>query len=176
MDYKSKMLSPKRSVAVVGLIGLSAALITGCKTSPPEWPQPAPVAIAPVVQTNKPVAPPQTVAAPDSTDTMEPNILAWDAVSKEYRAHTGETNAPFSFSLTNVSARPVVIYQTSTSCDCTVAKLPASPWTLASGASGKIDASIDLSDKVGIVTNSIIVYTSQGNRRLNVKAILPETK
>jgi hypothetical protein len=157
MHYKSKMLSLKRSGVVVTLAGLSLALIAGCGTHK-----------APTAATKPP--------APDTGDTMEPNILAWDAVSKEYHAHPGDKSAPFSFSLTNVSTRQVVIYDTQTSCDCTVAKLPSQPWTIPSGGSGKIEATIDLSGKTGTVTNSVIVFTSQGNRRLNVKAILPDVK
>jgi hypothetical protein len=155
MHYKSKMLSLKRCV-VATLTGLSLALIAGCGTPK------APAAKPP--------------AAPDTGDTMEPNILAWDAVSKEYHAHSGEKIAPFSFSLTNVTPRQVVIYDTQTSCDCTVAKLPSQPWIIPSGGSGKIDATIDLAGKTGTVTNFVIVFTSQGNRRLNVKAILPRAK
>jgi hypothetical protein len=104
---------------------------------------------------------------------MAPNILAWDSVSKEYHAQAGDVKAPFSFSLTNVSAGPVVIYDTSTSCDCTVASLPSRPWTIPSGGTGAIEASINLSNKVGVVTNSVIIYTSKGNRRLFVKALIP---
>ena len=84
---------------------------------------------------------------------MATNILAWDAVTKEYHAKPGETNAPFFFSMTNMSSGPVVIYDTSTSCDCTVASLPSKPWTVQSGGGGKIQASIDLIGKIGIVTN-----------------------
>jgi len=107
---------------------------------------------------------------------MAPHILAWDAVSKEYHARAGEMIAPFTFSFTNVSTRPVVIYDTQTSCDCTAAKLPAQPWTIPSGGAGKISATIDLSGKTGVVTNYVIVFTSRGNRLLNVKAILPDAK
>jgi len=157
MHYKSKMLSLKRCVGAA-LTGLSLALIAGCGTPK-----------APTAATKSP-------AAPDTGDTMEPNILAWDAVSKEYHAHAGEKSAPYSFSLTNVSPRQIVIYGTETTCDCTVAKLPSQPWTIPSGGSGKIDATIDLSGKTGTVTNSFVVFTSQGNRRLKVKAILPDAK
>jgi hypothetical protein len=156
MHYKSDMLSLKRCVAVT-LAGLSLTLIAGCGTPK-----------APSAATKPPT--------PDTGDTMEPNILAWDAVSKEYRVRPGEKSAPFSFSLTNVSAQQIVIYGTETTCDCTVAKLPSQPWTLPSGGSGKIDATIDLSGKTGTVTNSFVVFTSQGNRRLKVKAILPDAK
>jgi hypothetical protein len=108
---------------------------------------------------------------------MAPNILAWDAVSKEYHARPGELKAPFTFNLTNVFSGSVVIYDTSTTCDCTVANLPSKPWTLSIGASGKIEATIDLTKKTGnVVTNEIIVFTSQGNRRLKVKAIVSDSR
>lgn len=126
----------------------------------------------PPVTTNAPVQP-KPVAEQDSGDSMAPNILAWDTVSEEYRAKPGEMIAPFSFSLTNVSSEPVTIYDASTSCDCTVASLPAKPWIVPPGGSGKISATVDMHDRTGEVTNSIVVFTSQGNRRLHVKAIVP---
>ena len=174
MEYKSRMFSVKFRALAAVLTGLSVALLAGCKTGEP-YPEPTAVTAPPVVETNKPRPPKLNVPA-DSSDTMASNILAWDAVSKEYHARPGEMSAPFSFSLTNVSAGPVVIYDTSTSCDCTVTKLPPTPWRIPSGGSGEIDASINLSNKVGTVTNYVIVYTSQGNRRLNVKAILHDVK
>jgi len=181
MNYKSRMFTLKRSFVAAALTGLSLALIAGCGTSQPQQPsQMAAVAVKtpPVVhvETNKPNLPANPTTPPDSSDSMEPNILTWDAVSKEYHARAGEKIAPFSFSFTNVSPRQVVIYDTKTSCDCTAAPLPSHPWTIPSGGTGKIDATIDLSKKIGVVTNYVIVFTSQGNRRLNVMAILPDEK
>jgi len=86
----------------------------------------------------------------------------------------GDKFAPFSFSFTNVSPRQVVIYDMETSCDCTVATMPSRPWTIPSGGTGTINASINLSNKTGVVTNYVIVETSQGNRLLNVKATVPD--
>lgn len=130
-----------------------------------------------------PPAPPQTNLPPsqvshpkppaEAADNLAPNILAWDSVAKEYRAKIGETNAPFTFSLTNISPERVMIYDTSTTCDCTVAQLPSKPWTLAPGTGGQIHASLDLRGKIGAVTNYVIVFTSKGNRLLTVKATLP---
>ena len=105
---------------------------------------------------------------------MATNILAWDATKKEYHAKPGEMSAPFTFSLTNISSGPVMIYDTSTTCECTVASLPSKPWNVPSGGSGKLEASINLSNKVETVTNSVIVFTSKGNRRLNLIVFLPE--
>jgi hypothetical protein len=169
------MFSLTRTIFFSATAALFLALIGGCKTSgeKPEVASPTTPAAPSVSETKAP--PPPAVALPsDSGDSMAPNVLAWDAVSKEYHASPGELKAPFTFNLTNVSAGPVTIYDTSTTCDCTVASLPSKPWTLASGASGKIEATIDLSKKTGVVTNSIIVFTSQGNRRLKVKAILSD--
>lgn len=105
---------------------------------------------------------------------MTTNILAWEATEKTYHVQTGDMFASFTFSVTNVSSAPVLIYDTSTTCDCTVASLPSKPWVLPSGGGGEIQALIDLHKKIGSVTNSVIVYTSKGNRRLTLKAIAPE--
>lgn len=171
------MMSPSsKRVSCFGCgLVLAAVIFAGCKSSPRSEPKPAPVPQPqPTVQTNAPQVAVRPPAPPsDSGDSMKPGILEWDAVTKEYQAKAGETNAPFTFSLTNVSTGTVMIYDTSTSCDCTVASLPSKPWTLAPGASGQIHAAINLHGKSGPVTNSIIVFTSKGNRRLNVKAVAP---
>jgi Protein of unknown function (DUF1573) len=176
------MFSFTRTIFLPVLAALSLALAGGCKISGQKPERPVPPASAPapttpsVIQTNKPAQPPVTLP-PESGDSMAPNILVWDGVSKEYRARPGELKAPFTFNLTNVSSGPVVIYDTSTTCDCTVASLPSKPWTLARGAAGKIEATIDLTKKTGsVVTNEIIVFTSQGNRRLKVKAIISDSR
>ncbi len=161
-------------MVAAALTGMSLALIAGCKTSETK-PEPVKPATPPVSQTTPPPSAP-VKPLPDSGDSLALNILAWDSLSKDYHAKPGEMSAPFSFSLTNVSTKPLVIYDTSTSCDCTVASLPSRPWTIPSGGSGQIQASINLSNKVGAVTNSVIVYTSKGNRRLYVKAFVADAK
>jgi hypothetical protein len=120
------------------------------------------------------VLPPRPRPPADAADNMASNILAWDAVWKEYRARQGETNASFTFGLTNVSPEQVTIYDTSTTCDCSVAQLPASPWVLPPNGAGQIHATVDLRGRIGAVTNYVIVFTSKGNRLLTTKATLPE--
>jgi hypothetical protein len=180
MNYKSRMLSLKRHAFAAAVTGLSLVLLQGCKSGDPH-PEPMAVTAPPVVETEKPAPtltptplPANPTAPSSSRDSMAPNILAWDSVSKEYFAQPGEKVAPFSFSFTNVSPRQVVIYDTETSCDCTVATLPSRPWTIPSGGTGTIGATINLSNKVGTVTNYVIVETSLGNRLLNVKATVPQ--
>ena len=107
----------------------------------------------------------------ESADTIASNILAWDAVSKTSRVEAGEDKAKFVFSMTNVSPDLVMIYETSTTCDCTVAKLPSTPWSVAPGTSGQIQAAIDLKGRTGAVTNYVIVFTSKGNKTLTLEAV-----
>jgi hypothetical protein len=170
------MFSIKRTIFVAASIGLSLTLFAGCKTSETKSTLP-PAPATPVVKANPPVPPtpppsqPTVKLPPDSGDNLAPNILNWNTLCEEYHAKPGEMLAPFTFALTNVSSAPIVIYDTSTTCDCTVASLPSKPWVLASGAGGEIHATIDLTNKVGVVTNQIVVFTSLGNRRLFVKAI-----
>lgn len=106
---------------------------------------------------------------------MAPNILAWDATEKSSDVPKGEMLAHFTFALTNVSSLPVMIYDTSATCDCTVAKLPSKPWVVPSGGTGEIQATIDMHKNPNSVTNDVIIYTSKGNRRLTLKAIVPES-
>lgn len=176
------MISCFKRKFFLGLTGLALLLvIAGCTNSKPKpsksaatpapvtlpAPNPPPVeaAIPPAISRPRPPA--------DASDNMAANILAWDSVAKEYRAQRGQTNAPFTFMVTNVSPEQVLIYDTSTTCDCTVAQLPAKPWSLAPGNSGEIRASLDLRGRTETVTNYVIVFTSKGNRLLTVKATLP---
>jgi hypothetical protein len=93
-------------------------------------------AIAP--RTNRPAihnlsVPPSVVPTVDN-----PGALKWDATSKDYQAKAGETEAKFTFALTNTSKANVTISGVHTSCGCTVAKLPHQPWVVGPGESGEI--------------------------------------
>ena len=137
------MISNLKREIIFGLGGLCAlAFIAGCTSSKP---QPATVETKPAPIVTPPPPPPtnnlpvqfsRPRPAADGSDNMAANILVWDGVSKEYHAKVGETNASFTFSLTNVSPERVVIYTTESTCDCTVAQLPSTPWPLAPGVGG----------------------------------------
>ena len=177
------MISNFKREMILGLAGLALLVfIAGCKSSKPQptiETTPAPVSIpapAPPPVDNA-IPPPVSRPRPpaDASDNMAENILAWDAVAKEYQAGIGETNAPFTFTVMNVSPEQVLIYDTSTTCECTIAQLPSKPWTLAPGSSGEIRATLDLRNRTTeAVTNYVIVFTSKGNRLLTVKGILPK--
>jgi len=104
---------------------------------------------------------------------MAPGILVWDAETKEYNAKTGEVSATFTFNLTNVSPAEVVINTVSTSCGCTVAKLPQQPWRLAPGTNGAIQVTADLKGKFGTLVKTVTVNSSAGSKVLTVKANIP---
>lgn len=92
--------------------------------------------------------------------TSSGNLLAWDSVHKETVCKPGERFARFAFSVTNVSATDVVILSATTSCGCTVASLPAHPWILKPQASGQIQVTVDLANKVGTVNKAVFVTIS----------------
>jgi hypothetical protein len=103
--------------------------------------------------------------APDSA-------LKWDADLKEYALKTGETSAAFTFNATNTSNAAL-----RTSCGCTVAQLPTTPYKLAPGSSVAINVAMDLRGKAGLITKSVNVETSAGGKTLLVRANVPtETK
>lgn len=112
-------------------------------------------------------------AATPATPKPNPNALKWSTESLEVNATPGQETAPFIFHVTNASETPVVFNALRTSCGCTVAQLPTTPYTLAPGASFPINASMDLRGKQGTIAKSVTVDTSVGIKQLLVKANIP---
>jgi hypothetical protein len=129
----------------------------------------------PSVRTNTPPAPEiHASATTNSFVTLPEHILAWDARVKTYHAKVGDESASFTFNVTNVSPAEVVIEDTSTSCGCTVAELPADPWKLAPGAHGQIQVTMDFNGQIGDVSKEVMVITSKGSEVLTVESVIPE--
>lgn len=134
-------------------------------------PAPAPAA-APIV--SRPVVVRPAVAPPVAPGTsVDLNAIQWDAETKEYGATAGEAQAKFTFWLTNVSAAPVLINSVRTSCGCTVAKLPAQPWTIPSGSNGPIEVTVNLAGKSGLIAKGVTVDSSVGVKQLTVRVNIP---
>lgn len=112
-----------------------------------------------------PPAAPAAVPAP----APDPNSLKWSAESLEYNSKPGEESAPFHFFVTNVSSAPVVFNGLRTSCGCTVAQLPTTPYTLMPGSNIPVNATMNLAGKQGAVTKEITADTSVGLKKLLVK-------
>lgn len=106
---------------------------------------------------------------------LKPLPLVWDAETKEASPKLGETNVSFTFNLTNNTPSEVVITQVRTSCGCTVAKSPSTPWKLAPGDSGQIEVAVDLHGKRGLLAKTVSVYsTSYAGKNLTVKVNIAE--
>jgi len=95
--------------------------------------------------------------------------LKWDAEQKEYTSKRGETEARFSFWLTNITSSDVSINSVRTSCGCTVAKLPSTPWVVPPAGGGPIDVTVNLAGKSGTITKAVTVESSAGTKSLLVK-------
>jgi mono/diheme cytochrome c family protein len=97
----------------------------------------------------------------------------WDADRKESTPTAGEQYANFTFWFTNTSKKEVVIHSVRTSCGCTLARLPATPWPVPPGTNGPIEVSLDLRGKMGVITKSITVDSTDGYKSLIIQATLP---
>ena len=184
---------------IAGLAVLLAALPVSAQNNLPPLPPPlqqrgithstnvpslrrsiAPVVAAPAVPLPLPptvnpagVAPSPPVSPLAPALPSEPNALKWDADVKEYSAKPGETEARFTFWLTNVSSSEVLVNSVRTSCGCTVAKLPSQPWRLAPGAGGPIEVTVNLLGKSGRIAKGVNVDSSAGFKQLTVRVDLP---
>ena len=116
-------------------------------------------------------APPLHILQPP--DSAPTNALAWDAVIKQCAVGTNVASVAFTFWVTNVAPTNILILSTSTSCGCTVAKLPSQPWVLEPGDHGPIRVTLDLHGRYGAVLKGINVQTSVGVKALVVRALVP---
>lgn len=108
------------------------------------------------------------LAAPD------PSALKWDAETKDFEAKPGDTSAAFTFVVTNVSKKDVSINSLHTSCGCTVAQLPTTPYQLLPGSNVSISVTMDLRNKSGQITKAVNVDTTVGPKSLLVRANIPQ--
>jgi len=107
-------------------------------------------------------------------EALPPNILKWNSEHVVYHASSASEPAEIKFSVTNISPAEVIVEDVGTSCGCTAADLPETPWKLAPGKGGQIHVTIDLSDKEGTNTSEIVVFTSKGNQSLTITTEVPE--
>lgn len=129
--------------------------------------------IVPPPATRQP--PPVNPFGPQPQPALD-NFLAFDAEQKEVSVTNGTPEAHFSFNLTNISSGDVTINFVQTSCGCTVAKLPSTPWKLAPKESGEISATMQLAGTPpgGTKIKTLTVSTDKGPKALYVKAtVLP---
>lgn len=92
--------------------------------------------------------------------------LAFAALHQRVVARFDQTNVTVTFALTNVSAAPVTIRDVSLSCGCSVAGIPARPWTLPPGACGQLTVTTDVRGKRGSLLKTALVLASSGPQQL----------
>jgi len=111
-----------------------------------------------------------------STSTNAPNPLVWDAMEKQVDL-PGMTNvAFFTFWVTNASTTEVTIGAVEAECDCTVIDARKRfPWVIAPGASGSLDARVNIRGRFGLFVKTIDVHTSHGKQVLTVRMNIPLT-
>lgn len=120
-----------------------------------------------------PVATPAAAPIAALPQPMPPNILSWDADTKNFQAMPNAMAANFVFSVTNISTEEVVITAVRPSCGCTVAKMPSQPWKLAPGESGQVGFTVDLRGKSGTLMKSATVDSTRGYKMLNMRLEVP---
>lgn len=99
--------------------------------------------------------------------------LVFDSVQKLFESTKPATNHVFSFRLTNASPAEVVINKVTTSCGCTIARVPELPWRLDPNEDGEFEVEMDFRNKYGQLIKSVVVHTSKGAKALQVVAKLP---
>jgi mono/diheme cytochrome c family protein len=145
----------------------SFVIVIGCLANKNSYAQSGAAPTVPPLPAGQPVQVTQP-APPPSLD----QFLAFDAETKDYHAKAGEAQAAFTFSLTNISSDNVTINFVQTSCGCTVAKLPATPWVLTPGSNGEIHVTMNLAGKSGRVTKTLTVNSDKGSKQLLVNSII----
>ena len=98
-----------------------------------------------------------------------PQALSWDTRTRELQATDGQASVDFRFALTNVWTNAVTITGTRTSCGCTVAKLPETPWVIRPGERGEISGNMNLAGKSGTIVKTVTVLSDVGSTLLNVR-------
>ncbi|MDB6053246.1 MAG: hypothetical protein JWN25_769 [Verrucomicrobiales bacterium] len=112
---------------------------------------------------------------PFGTDPAQakPNPLVWDNMTKEAKTQPGDQTHLFSFSVTNTSDHAATITHMQPSCGCTVAEMPETPWVIKPGSNGTVKITINLVGKIGIVTKTISVDSSEGPQMLMIRVDVP---
>lgn len=105
--------------------------------------------------------------------SARPKPLAFDSELKTYEAKRGELTANYVFNLTNVSSSAVTITAATSSCGCTVPKLPSSPWTIPPGGTGQLPVTVDLRGKMGTITKQVIIMMAGTVQTVSVRANIP---
>lgn len=124
----------------------------------------------------QPVPHQQPIAVPTyypPAPSQPASYLTWSAERLETNAQPGQINVPFTFWLTNVSTEVVSVNAVRTSCGCTVAQLPSTPWQIPPGSNGPIHVTMNLAGKFGAIEKAVTIDSTTGLKSLIVRANIP---
>jgi len=94
---------------------------------------------------------PKTAPAPVSP-------LVWSPDNPTHTTVPGEISARFTFAVSNSSSAEAVIVQVKPSCGCTTAEMPSIPWRIPPHGTDKLEAVVDLRDKVASAASPTVYY------------------
>lgn len=114
--------------------------------------------------------------APTAVSTDVNDILVWDRPEQSIKAGEEDKMVNFVFTVTNRSAKEVVINQATGGCECTKAQPPSMPWKLAPGAIGVMPVTVDLQGKSGAMTKSLTISSTAGIQSLIMRVDAPLSK
>jgi hypothetical protein len=101
--------------------------------------------------------------------------LQWDSLVADLHPKLSDKTAVAHFKYKNTGDKPVKILAVKPSCGCTTAEPPKDP--VAPGATGQIEATFHIGDRVGLQTKTINVQTDEApdsNTKLTLKADVPK--
>ena len=102
-------------------------------------------------------------------------VLTWDSLGKRHQSKPNELDVGFEFHFQNRTNNEVRITRAYTSCGCTVAKLPKTPWIIKPGQKGSIPIIMDLRGKTGIILKETTIITNLGTIILSTKVSVGRT-
>lgn len=103
-------------------------------------------------------------------------ILTWDSLGKRHQSRSDELDIKFTFHFLNKTKKEILIKRAFTSCGCTVAKLPATPWVIKPGEKGSIPITMDVRGKNGVIEKQTTIITDLGDVILTTKVAIGAVK
>jgi len=105
---------------------------------------------------------------------LAPPLVSWDADTREYAVKPGETNATFSFTVTNNAPVELVLEDIFPVNEFITVTAPVPPLKLNPGEHGEVRVNVDLRNKRGIGHSPIHVMSSLGSKTLMLTLIYPD--
>ena len=113
-----------------------------------------------------------SVYVPDlshSNEPMKTNLMAWNNLTQTVDVPAAALQAEFLFTFANASDRAFAITTVHPSCGCTTAKIPALPWVIPPGGTGKIPITVNVAGKSGSVFKTVNLVTERGYQTLRLQ-------